>query len=62
MSYHELKTSKFSPVLRTHENSDVFNTFDEIYLVFTSKKVNILYISSFKHNFDPDQSATEEII
>ena len=32
-------------MLRTHENSDVFNTLDEIYLVFTSKKVNILYIS-----------------
>ena len=28
----------------THENSDVFNTLDEIYLVFTSKKVNILYL------------------
>ena len=24
--------------LRTHENSDVLNTLDEIYLVFTSKK------------------------
>ena len=34
----ELKTSKFSLVLRTLENSDVFNTLDEIYLVFTSKK------------------------
>ena len=38
MSSRELKTSKFSFVLRTHENSDVFNTLDEIYLVFTSKK------------------------
>ena len=45
-SSRELKTSKFSFVLRTHENSDVFNTLDEIYLVFTSKKVNILYIFS----------------
>ena len=34
----ELKTSEFSLVLRTGENSDVFNTLDEIYLVFTSKK------------------------
>ena len=34
----ELKTSKFSFVLRSHENSDVFNTLDEIYLIFTSKK------------------------
>ena len=35
-----LKTSEFSrvlPTLRTRENSDVFNTLDEIYLVFTSK-------------------------
>ena len=30
MSSRELKTSKFSFVLRTHENSDVFNTLDEI--------------------------------
>ena len=38
MSSRELKTSKYSFVLRTRENSDVFNTFDEICLVFTSKK------------------------
>ena len=38
MSSREVKTSKFSLVLRTRENSDVFNTLDEIYLVFTSKK------------------------
>ena len=38
ISSRELKTSKFSFLLRTHENSDVFNTLDEIYLVFTSKK------------------------
>ena len=38
ISSRELKTSKFSLELRTHENSDVFNTLDEIYLVFTSKK------------------------
>ena len=31
ISSRELKTSKFSFVLRTHENSDVFNTLDEIY-------------------------------
>ena len=29
MSSSELKTSKFSLVLRTRENSDVFNTLDE---------------------------------
>ena len=38
ISSRELKTLKFSFVLRTHENSDVFKTLDEIYLVFTSKK------------------------
>ena len=38
ISSRELKTSKFSFVLGTHKNSDVFNTLDEIYLVFTSKK------------------------
>ena len=34
----ELKTSEFSLVLRTRENSDVFNTLDEIHLVINSKK------------------------
>ena len=38
MSSRELKTLKFTFVLRTHENSDVFNTLNEIYLVFTSQK------------------------
>ena len=37
MSSHALKTSKILLVLRTRNNSDVFNTLDEIYLVFTSK-------------------------
>ena len=32
-----LKTSKFSRVRSTSENSDVFNSQDEIYLVFTEK-------------------------
>ena len=36
MSSRELKTSKFSLVLRTRENYDVFNTLDDMYLVFTS--------------------------
>ena len=44
MSSRELKTSKFSPVLCTRDNSDVFNTLDEIYLVNHLKKVNILYL------------------
>ena len=37
MSSRELKTSKFSLMLRTRENCDVFNSL-EIYLVLTSKK------------------------
>ena len=32
-----LKISTISLVLRTREITDIFNTFDEIYLVFTSK-------------------------
>ena len=32
ISSRELKTSKFSLVLRTRENSDIFNSLDEIYL------------------------------
>ena len=36
-------------MLRTFEITDIFNTFDEIYLVFTLKKVNILYI--LKHTY-----------
>ena len=48
MSSCELNTSKFLLLLRTRENSDVLNTLDEIYLRFTQKKVNILYISVFR--------------
>ena len=33
-----LKTSEFSQVCSTIENSDVFNSRDEIYLVFTERK------------------------
>ena len=36
-NFHELKISASSLVLRTREITDIFNTFDEIYLVFTSK-------------------------
>ena len=32
---HVLKISAISLVLRTREITDIFNTFDEIYLVFT---------------------------
>ena len=42
ISSHVLKISVNSLVLRTREFTDIFITFDEIYLVFTSKKVNIL--------------------
>ena len=37
-SSRELKTSEFSLVLRTHENSDVSNTLGEIYLVGSPQK------------------------
>ena len=37
MSSRELKTSNFSLVLRTRENSDFFNSLAVIYMVFTSK-------------------------
>ena len=51
ISSSELKTSRFSLVLRTRENSDVFNSLDEIYLVFTSKKQisSIIYRPHFIH-------------
>ena len=44
ISSHVLKISEISRVrtislvLRTREISDIFNTFDEIFLVFTEKK------------------------
>ena len=38
ISSHVLKISAISLVLSTCEITDIFNTFDEIYLVFTSKK------------------------
>ena len=39
-----MKTFKFSLVLRTRENTDVFITFDENIYGIHSKRVNILYI------------------
>ena len=44
ISSRELKTSEFLRVRSTSENSHVFNTLDEIYLVFTSKSTNALYL------------------
>ena len=38
ISSSELKTSKFSRVRSTSENLDVFNSLDEIYLVFNDQK------------------------
>ena len=44
ISSHVLKISAISLILSTREITDLFNKFDKIYLVFISKKVNILYI------------------
>ena len=44
ISSSELKTSEFSRVRSTSENFYVFNSRDEIYLVFTAKKANFLFI------------------
>ena len=38
ISSHVLKISENTLVLRTREFTDIFIAFDEIYLVFTSKK------------------------
>ena len=38
ISSHALNISSISLVLHTRENADIFNLFDDIYLVFTSKK------------------------
>ena len=45
ISSRELKISEFSRVLCSRENSDVFNTLDEVYLVFISKKqISSIYL------------------
>ena len=44
ISSHVLKISAISLVLCPREFSDIFNTFDEIYLIFTSKKrISFIY-------------------
>ena len=43
ISSHVLKISAISLVLRTREISDIFNTFDEIYLVSPQKSKYPLY-------------------
>ena len=57
MSSRELKTSHFSLMLRTRENSDVFNTLDEIYLelissIYFTSKIQ-LFIFSLVNIFFP---------
>ena len=42
-----MKTFKFSLVLRTRENTDVFITLDDNIYGIHSKRVNILYLSPF---------------
>ena len=42
-----LKTSEISRVRSTSEHSNVFNSRDEIYLVFTKIKVNFLFVLYF---------------
>ena len=44
-----MNTFKFSLVLRTHNNTDVFITFDENIYGSHSKRVNILYFLLFIH-------------
>ena len=44
ISSSELKTSEFSRVRSTRENFYVFNSRDEIYLVFTEKKKQIFFL------------------
>ena len=43
-----LKISVISQVRSTSEIADIFNTRDEIFLVFTEKKVNFLQFFSVK--------------
>ena len=49
ISSRELKTSKISLMLRTRENSNVFNTLDKLYLVFTvsvrSRSRNVFFFT-----------------
>ena len=45
-----LKISAISLVLRTREISDIFNTFDEIYLVFTEKSKYPLFTFAMRND------------
>ena len=46
-----MKTLKFSLVLRTRENTDVFITLDDNIYGIHSKRVNILYVYLNRHVF-----------
>ena len=47
ISSRVLKTSEFLPVLSRSEIFDIFNSLDDIYLVFAEKKVNFLFLLYF---------------
>ena len=50
ISSHVLYISEILLMLRTHEFTDIFSTFDEIYLVFTSKsKYPLIHLQLFVH-------------
>ena len=48
ISSNVLKISIISRRRSTSEIADIFNTFDEIFLVITGKKVNFIFIFSVK--------------
>ena len=66
ISSNVLKISAISLVLRTREISDIFNTFDEIYLVFTEKSKYPLFSNfgrgSFKEHFYEIISVREDVV
>ena len=51
ISSSELKTSEFSRVQSTSKNFDVFNSRDEIYLVFTEKKKQMFLFYTIHGHF-----------
>ena len=60
ISSSELKTSEFSRVRSTSENIYVFNSRDEIYLVFTEKKKRIFFLFYTIHGHFPIHKAGGE--
>ena len=61
ISSSELKISDFSRVRSTNENFDVFNSRDEIYLVFTEKKKsNFFFLFYTIHGHFPIHKAGGE--